>query len=263
MPPAGSIEIQNVSKRYAGPSDAQETSILDDISLSVHPGDFIGIIGPSGCGKSTLLSMIAGYTPMSSGQIQVGGRSVRRAGPDRVMVFQRPMLFPWLRVADNIAFGLRLKAKREHMGDPQKIESEVGRLLELVNLTHCADRYPHQLSGGMQQRVEIARALAVRPEVLLMDEPFGALDAFTRQEMQVEFVRIHQAARFTTIFVTHDVSEALLMADKVVVMQVNPGRIADVVAVDVDRAQRKNSQRIREMEQHLSDLLSVTKGQSQ
>ena len=176
-----------------------QCEVLANVSLQISPGEFVAIIGPSGCGKSTLLSIIAGYTETDSGSVQIGEKAITGPGPDRVMVFQQPTLFPWFNAEKNVTFGLRLKANRKG-AKKSDIASTADQLLEMVGLRSFGGHYPFELSGGMQQRVEIARALAVHPEVLLMDEPFGALDALTRRSMQGELSRIHEklAAQFSS-----------------------------------------------------------------
>jgi NitT/TauT family transport system ATP-binding protein len=225
---SGRIEIDRVTivfgKGHKGHKAVEETSIR------IEPGQFVCILGPSGCGKSTLLNAVAGYLKPSSGRITVDGDKVLRPGPDRGMVFQQYSLFPWKTVKDNVAFG-PLMAGRSH-ADAEKV---AGTFLEMVGLSRFANRYPAELSGGMQQRVGIARALANYPRVLLMDEPFGALDAQTRQMMQENLLNIWSEFGTTVLFVTHDIDEAIFLADRVLIMSASPGRIIADLAVDLPR----------------------------
>jgi len=203
---------------------------LIDINLEIQEGEFICLLGPSGCGKSTLLRIIAGLIPASSGQITINGKAIDGPGPDRAVVFQDYALFPWMSVRDNIEFGL--EARKLAPGARKDISN---KLLKVVGLADFADRYPHHLSGGMKQRVSIARALAVDPSLLLMDEPFGALDAQTRRSLQDELLRIWREYRKTVIFVTHSIEEAIYLSDRIVVMTARPGRIKEVITIDEAR----------------------------
>jgi NitT/TauT family transport system ATP-binding protein len=225
---SGRIEIDRVTivfgRGHKGHKAVEETSI------GIEPGQFVCILGPSGCGKSTLLNAVAGYLKPSSGKISVDGDKVLRPGPDRGMVFQQYSLFPWKTVKDNVAFG-PLMAGRSH-ADAEKVAAT---FLEMVGLSRFANRYPAELSGGMQQRVGIARALANYPRVLLMDEPFGALDAQTRQMMQENLLNIWSEFGTTVLFVTHDIDEAIFLADRVLIMSASPGRIIADLAVDLPR----------------------------
>jgi NitT/TauT family transport system ATP-binding protein len=212
------LELEGLAKRYA--VDDTEIVALATITASIAEGEFACLLGPSGCGKSTLLKIIAGLVPPSSGTITIAGRTVTGPGPDRSVVFQDYALFPWMTVADNVEFGLAAR------GVPPDRRREVSsELLRVVGLHDFATKYPHHLSGGMKQRVSIARALAVDPVLLLMDEPFGALDAQTRFVMQQELLRIWRAYRKTVVFVTHSIDEALYLGDRVLVMTARPGTI--------------------------------------
>ncbi|MNN08250.1 Taurine import ATP-binding protein TauB [compost metagenome] len=203
---------------------------MHQFSLDIPAGQFVCILGPSGCGKSTLLGAIAGHLPVAAGEILLDGALVRGPAPERGLVFQQHSLFPWKRVLDNVGFGLKMQ------GMPAaERQREAQALLDLVGLGGFARRYPAQLSGGMQQRVEIARVLINRPRVLLMDEPFGALDAQTRAHMQSLLLEVWTQMRTTVVFVTHDIDEALFLADRVLVMSPRPGRILDDIAVRFDR----------------------------
>lgn len=222
------VEIRKLRKTFAGTT--RQIVALETIDLSVAKGSFVTLVGASGCGKSTLLRIIAGLEDMSSGQVLVDGAPVNEPGPDRAVVFQSYSLFPWLTVAQNVAFAARLSANRAKAGGTKAsdIEARVRDLLRLVHLETFADAYPSQLSGGMQQRVAIARALLQNPAILLMDEPFGALDAQTRELMQDLLLGVFASQRMTIVFVTHDVEEAIFLGDRVVVMAPVPGRIDSV-----------------------------------
>jgi NitT/TauT family transport system ATP-binding protein len=203
---------------------------LEDISLAVRKQEFLALLGPSGCGKSTLLYLIGGFLPVGHGSIRVEGKAVSRPGPDRGIVFQHFALFPWKSVRANVLYGL------ERMGLPrEQREKRAQEFINLVGLTGFEDSYPSQLSGGMKQRAAIARTLAFDPKILLMDEPFGALDAQTRHLMQSELLGIWQRARKTVIFVTHDVQEAVYLSDRVAVMSARPGRIKTIVDLKLDK----------------------------
>jgi NitT/TauT family transport system ATP-binding protein len=223
-----SIEARNLHKTYEsrdGPVVA-----LQDVSLKVTDSEFVAILGPSGCGKSTLLRILDGLTPPDRGEVLMDGTAIERPTQERGFVFQSFNLFPWRTVRGNIEFGMEVKGvpKSERRSASQ-------RLIGLVGLDGFERKYPHELSGGMQQRVGIARALAIDPAVLLMDEPFGALDAQTREEMQDELLRIWAAARKTVLFVTHSIEEAIYLSDRVLIMTPRPGRILAVLDIPFDR----------------------------
>jgi NitT/TauT family transport system ATP-binding protein len=206
------LEVKNLDKHFQTPSGGT-TIALDKVNFQVHRREFITVIGPSGCGKSTLVRILAGLEPQSAGEVLVDGRPVKGPGPDRGMVFQGYTLFPWLTVTKNVMFGLQMGG----MGDDEA-RSQALQWITMVGLDRFADSYPHQLSGGMKQRVAIARALANRPRILLMDEPFGALDPHTRMQMQSYLLQIWQNVNITIVFITHDLDEATLLADRVVVL---------------------------------------------
>lgn len=229
-------------------------TVLNGIDCTIASGQFVCIIGPSGCGKSTLLSLVAGYATPSSGAVLVNGKPVSRPGPDRVMVFQSPALFPWLTVEGNVAYGLRLHVNR---AASSQWRERVAQLVRLVGLQGFERLYPTQLSGGMRQRVEIARALAVNPEILLMDEPLGALDALTRLSMQSELTRIWQETRKTILFVTHDIEEAVILADRVIVLTVRPSSVGDDIAVDLPRPRHRDDPEVRALSRRIAGLLGV------
>ena len=224
----GKLRIEGVSRILAGVGGGQPVRALQPVDLAVAANDFITILGPSGCGKSTLLRIVAGLEAPSTGRVLLDGKAVTRPGPDRGMVFQSYTLFPWLTVAENIGFGLR------EQGKPERERNEiVASYVDLVGLKGFENHWPKQLSGGMQQRTAIARALANDPEILLLDEPFGALDNQTRGLMQELLLGIWERRKKTVLFVTHDIEEAIFMASRVIVMSARPGRIKSDVPVDL------------------------------
>jgi len=225
--------IDNLHKTFQ--IGGQQVDVLKDINLVVEPGEFISIIGPSGCGKSTLLRLVVGLDTEFTGQIRLGDDIIRGPGLNRGMVFQEARLYPWLTVENNVKFGLGNHYTKE---EKQRIVREH---LELVGLANFSKAYPFQLSGGMQQRVSIARALVNRPQVLLLDEPFGALDAITRIYMQQEIMRIWEAEKTTILLVTHDIDEAIFLGDRVVVMSQRPATTKAVFPVDLLRPRDRNS----------------------
>ncbi len=228
---------------------------VDDVSFEVGRREKIILIGPSGCGKSTLLKAIAGFIAPLAGTISVAGRSSLAPGPDRAVVFQEfDQLFPWRTVLDNVAYPLRVNGRKRMAATAAAREH-----LELMRLSHAADRYPHQLSGGMKQRVAIARALALDPTILLMDEPFGSLDAITRQRLQVELNRIVEQTHVTLLFVTHSIEEALILGDRVVVMGNAPSRVLEIV--DVRNLGAPDTPEYGAMRGKLRDLLKIEKEQ--
>jgi NitT/TauT family transport system ATP-binding protein len=226
-----SLTIRDLTKTYFDPYKGTHVEAVRGISLTVREGEFVSIVGPSGCGKSTVLNLIAGFIPPTAGDILVDDRPVRGPGPDRGVVFQSFALFPWKTVLENVALGPKMRG----VGKAQR-EAIAREFLGLAGLSHAADRYPNELSGGMQQRVGVARALANEPHVLLMDEPFASVDAQTRMTLQEELTRIWQERRPTVIFITHDVGEAVFLANRVVVL--SAGRVLDEVAVDLLRPRR-------------------------
>ncbi|MBL8706755.1 MAG: ABC transporter ATP-binding protein [Rhodospirillales bacterium] len=223
-----SLTIRNLSKTYFDLYAGTNHTAIHDVSLEVAEGDFVAVVGPSGCGKSTILNMIAGFIPLSGGEILVGGRPVKGPGPDRGVVFQSFALFPWKTVLENVAFGPKMRG----VGKAER-EAIAREYLALAKLTEAANRYPNELSGGMQQRVGVVRALANNPDVLLMDEPFASVDAQTRMTLQEELTRIWQEKRPTVLFITHDVGEAVFLANRVVVL--SKGRVLDDIGIDLPR----------------------------
>jgi NitT/TauT family transport system ATP-binding protein len=218
----------------------QSMRVLENINLEVFDGEFVCVLGPSGCGKSTLLSTMAGFLTPSSGEVRIDGDVVRGPDPRRIFVFQERGVFPWLTVEGNIGFGLGKLPRAERT---QRIE----HYIKMVGLEGFEKSYPHELSGGMKQRVEVARALAVNPDVMFLDEPFGALDSITRMVMRGELLRIWHAERKTILFVTHDIDEAVQLADRVVVMSARPGRIQQIVPIDIAHPRDISSPRYLEL----------------
>ncbi len=245
------LRVEGISKVFA--AKKQPVAALENTSFSAVEGEFVTILGPSGCGKSTLLRIIAGLEEPSSGSIRIGDRMVSEPGADRGMVFQSYTLFPWLSVLDNIGFGLQLKGSSRSERD-----RIAGHYLEKIGLADFARAYPSELSGGMKQRVAIARALANDPEVLLMDEPFGALDAQTRMLMQELLLQVWEESHKTVLFVTHDVEEAIFMADRVYVMTSRPGRLKAEITVPLPRPrtyEMKSEPVFSELKKTLMDLI--------
>jgi NitT/TauT family transport system ATP-binding protein len=222
------LEVSDLGKRFETPQG--ECIALNGISFKTHRREFVCVIGPSGCGKSTLIRMLAGLEKQTSGSVLLDGRPVEGPGADRGMVFQGYTLFPWLTVKKNVMFGLKMNG---HSG--MHAEREALQWLDLVGLAKFANVYPHQLSGGMKQRVAIARALANRPRILLMDEPFGALDAQTRAKMQTHLLDIWRNIDVTVLFITHDLDEAIFLADRILVLKANPGEVQELIEVPVPR----------------------------
>jgi sulfonate transport system ATP-binding protein len=245
------LSLKHLRITYPGRSRAAPFVAVDDINLEVDEGEFITIVGPSGCGKSTLLHAVDGLIAPAEGEIALGGRPVTKPGPDRAMVFQEFGLLPWRTVLGNIEFGMELN------GQPDR-EARARRLIRLVGLEGFERHHPHELSGGMRQRVGIARALAVDPDVLLMDEPFGALDAQTREIMAGELLKVWDQQRKTVLFVTHGIDESIYLADRVAVMSKGPGRIVEIIDVDLPRPrtrQVRNSADFLHYRERISALL--------
>ncbi|WP_316166477.1 MULTISPECIES: ABC transporter ATP-binding protein [unclassified Bradyrhizobium] len=244
------IEISGVSKIFTDKKRNADVTALADINLSIARNELVCLLGPSGCGKSTLLNMIAGFEKPSAGNITVDGRPVTTPGADRGVVFQHANLMPWLPVWENVAFHLLL-------GGGQKAErrAKAQVYIDMVGLTGFENHYPSELSGGMNQRVGIARALLMNPQVILMDEPFGALDEQTRMDMQTELVRIWQQHQGTIVFVTHGIDEALTLGTHVAVMSARPGRIVEIIPIDLPRPRDITSPQFNELKRHILALL--------
>ena len=222
------VRVQGVSMRFAGKHAGEQIEVLDNVSADVAPGEFVCLVGPSGCGKSTLLNIVAGFLDASDGSVLVEGEAVQGPDPRRIFVFQENGVFPWLNVRENIGFGLQHRNQIDR-------DQIIARYIEMVGLAGFESAYPHELSGGMRQRVEIARALAANPDIIYMDEPFGALDFLTRLKMRADLVRIWQTEKKTILFVTHDIEEAVQLADRILVMSPRPGAIQEVVDIDLPR----------------------------
>ena len=220
------LKLDNVSKSFAKIENDEVTHALNEVDLTLHSGEFVSLVGPSGCGKSTILRLIAGLIVPTTGTVSVDGKPVTKPSPERGMVFQKPTLFPWLTVEKNIAFSLRMQGKLK--GN----EDRVHRMLDVIGLDAFKDDYPDQLSGGMAQRVALVRSLINEPDILLLDEPLGALDAFTRMNMQDEILKIWYEKKQLAIMVTHDVDEAIYMGTRVLVMDANPGRIVEDIHIE-------------------------------
>jgi NitT/TauT family transport system ATP-binding protein len=248
------LAVRGVSLDLTNERTRQSLPVLRDIDLELFEGELTAIVGPSGCGKSTFLNAVDGLIDVSDGEILLDGRAIDGPGPDRAMVFQHDSLFPWRTVLDNISYGLDLQgrlAKAER-------RARAAALVELVGLRGFAEHYPHELSGGMRQRVNIARALAMEPQLLLLDEPFAALDAQTREFMQVELLKILARARTTALFVTHQINEAVFLANRVVVFSARPASIKDVIAIDLPAARTlaiKHAPRFVELETRIWRLI--------
>ncbi len=230
------IELTSVGQTFLVRGDddrrLREFVALDDLSLDIRPGEFLTLVGPSGCGKSTVLDLIAGLTQPTSGTLTVDGRAITGPGLDRSVVFQQYTLLPWRTAQANVEFALEAKGD---LGKAERAE-RARTYLELVGLDDFGNRYPHELSGGMKQRVAIARSLSYQPEVLLMDEPFGALDAQTRERLQEELVSIWERTGTTVVFITHDIEEAVFLGQRVAVMSARPGRIKEIIDIRLDRS---------------------------
>jgi ABC-type nitrate/sulfonate/bicarbonate transport system ATPase subunit len=230
---AGLIEIEKLRKSFPQ-NEGDDIIVLDNVDLRFEKGEFVSLIGPSGCGKSTLLRIIAGLTPSDSGRVALDGEAVSAPGFERGLVFQDPTLFPWMTIYENIAYGLR--SRGVYKEEKQKIPA----YFKLVGLTGFEKSYPHHLSGGMAQRAALARTLVNRPKVLLLDEPLGALDAFTRMNMQDEILKIWQEQKMTAVMVTHDVDEAIYMATRIVVMSARPAKIETIIKVEIGRPRQRD-----------------------
>ena len=250
------ISTRGVSAGYDNERTHQRLVALRDIDLDIDEGEFVAIVGPSGCGKTTFVNMLAGFIKPLSGSVTVRGEEVTGPGADRAMVFQDYALMPWRTVEKNVWFGVEL---REQQASKQELAERVARSIEMVGLRGFEGSYPHELSGGMQQRVGIARALVTEPDILLMDEPFGAIDAMTREAMQAELERIIADTHQTVVFITHSIDEAIQLADRVVVISERPGTIREIVPVDLPRSRFteavKRDPRFVELREHVWSLL--------
>jgi NitT/TauT family transport system ATP-binding protein/sulfonate transport system ATP-binding protein len=248
---AAGLLMCDVRKVFLGPDGTPRTA-LDGLSLAVEAGELLALIGPSGCGKSTLLRLLAGLDEPTAGEVRVGGEPIRGPGADRGLIFQDHNLFPWLTVRRNVEAGLAAR------GALRGRRPEAAEMLRLVGLEAFADVYPHQLSGGMAQRAALARALVNHPRVLLLDEPLGALDQFTRMRMQDEILRLWQARRTTKVLVTHDIDEAIYMCDRIALMTPRPGRVERVIDVPLERPRRRDDPRFLRLRVEILEALHLT-----
>ncbi|PWC94760.1 ABC transporter ATP-binding protein [Azospirillum sp. TSO5] len=242
------IQVRGVEKTFS--VGAQKIVALQNIDLDIRKGEFVCLLGPSGCGKSTLLNAVAGFQPPTKGTVTVDGRTITEPGPDRGMVFQEYALFPWMTVAQNVAFGLEIKGMSK-----AEIAERVEWLLQKLHLQDFRNRFPKDLSGGMRQRVAIARVLALDSPILLMDEPFGALDALTRRTLQDELLRIWEEVGKTILFVTHSIEESIYLADRIIVMTYRPGTIKRDVLVDMPRPRDGSAPEFNRLKRELSQMV--------
>src|SRR5258708_4790717 len=226
------LDVRRLTLEHDNERTGRVLPVPDDLSFQVFEGELVAIVGPSGCGKSTLLTAVDGLIVPTAGRILVDGRDVTGPGPDRAVVFQHDSLFPWRTVAQNVAYGLQIQGRLGRL----EMHARTRAMIELVGLSGFADNYPHELSGGMRQRVNIARALVTEPQLLLLDEPFAALDAQTREFMQLELLKILGRARTTALFVTHQINEAIFLSSRVIVFSARPARIKEIIDVDLPAA---------------------------
>ena len=245
------ISIRNLLMRFPGKRAGDEIAVLENVNADVSRGEFVCIVGPSGCGKSTLLNIVGGFLKATSGEVMVEGQPVHHPDPRRIFVFQENGIFPWLNAHENVGFGLREETHHER-------EQIIARYIEMVGLGGFESAYPHELSGGMRQRVEIARALAANPDIIYMDEPFGALDFLTRLKMRTDLVRIWQSEKKTILFVTHDIEEAVQLADRVLIMTARPATIQEVVDVDLPRPRHLDSPGYLEKRDRIFQLMGMS-----
>lgn len=246
-PQPASLRVEGLSKTFS--SRGQTINALQDIHLTVKPNEFFVIVGPSGCGKSTFLRIVQGLEQPSAGLIELDGKPLHGASTDRGFVFQQDSLYPWRSVLKNVTFGLELKGARREVMDARARD-----FVRLVGLAGFENHYPNELSGGMRQRVNLARALAVDPQMLLMDEPFAALDAMTRETMQKELLRIAASAKKTVLFITHQIDEAVFLADRVAIFSARPGRLVDIVDIDLPRPRDLQIKRTREFQAYVDRI---------
>lgn len=244
------IAIKHVGKTFENEQEQTSYTVFEDIDLHVRSGEFVSLLGPSGCGKSTLLNIVAGLDHASSGSVLVGDRQVKGPGVDRGVVFQEAALMPWMTVLDNVVFAIKKQYSK------QEAKARALEYLKLVHLSKFIDSYPHELSGGMKQRVSIARALAMDPEVLLMDEPFGALDEQTRSMLHKEVQYIWEQTGKTILFVTHNIRESILLSDRIVLMGTRPGGILNIYDVPLPRPRKPSSQEFAAIEEKISQQLA-------
>ncbi len=246
------LDAKDVVIEYYTPRTGRRVLAVDHLNLQIHEGEFLAICGPSGCGKTTFLNAVDGLLPINSGEIRLDDRVITKPGHDRAMVFQQASLLPWRTVFKNVAYGLELRGQTG-----KEARERVQRFISLVGLEGFEEAYPHELSGGMQQRANLARALAADPEILLMDEPFAALDAQTREFMQQELLRIWNADRKTVLFITHQIDEAIFLADRVVVMTARPGRVKAIFDIDIPRPRNLHVKRDPVFLKYLDDIWTL------
>ena len=245
-----SIEIKNINKSFEG--RGKNLSVLEDINLTINDGELVCLLGPSGCGKTTLLRLIAGLDHPTSGEVIANGEVVKKPSGDRAVIFQQYSLFPWLTVLQNVTFGLEISG-----GSKEENIQAAERYLTSVGLIDFKDSYPHELSGGMKQRVAIIRSLLNHSPILLMDEPFSALDMQNRHKLQEQLIGVWKRFENTIVFVTHDVDEAVYLADKIVLLDKNPGKIAEVIEVDLERPRKRESQEFLDIQESIVDKLDM------
>ncbi len=243
------LKLSDISKSFSRVDSDEVTNAVSGISTEMHKGEFVSLVGTSGCGKSTILRMIAGLIAPTTGEITLNGQPIKGPGPDIGMVFQKPTLYPWLTVEDNISFSLRMQHKYKGR------EDEVNRMIEVIGLEKFKKDYPGQLSGGMAQRVALARAMINKPGILLMDEPLGALDAFTRMNMQNEILDMWKLNKQLVVMVTHDIDEAVYMSSRVIVMDAHPGRINNEINIEMEYPRNRSSSLFVEYRNQILDLL--------
>lgn len=251
----GDLVLENVSKSFLKIDNAGVTHALGDINLKIKEGEFVSIVGASGCGKSTILRLVAGLIGPTRGVIRFNGQEINGPNPNRGMVFQKPTLFPWLTVEKNISFSLRMQNK--YKGNEEKVE----HMLDIVGLKEFRKDYPHQLSGGMAQRVALVRTLINQPEILLLDEPLGALDAFTRMNMQDEILNMWKESGNTVLMVTHDVDEAIYMGTRVLVMEPRPGKVKKDIPIELEFPRNRSGQKFIEYRNEILEMLDFGKSE--
>ena len=247
-----SIDVKNINKSFEG-KKSDKLSVLEDINLTIDDGELICLLGPSGCGKTTLLRLIAGLDQPTSGEIVANGEVVKKPSGDRAVIFQQYSLFPWLTVLQNVTFGLEMTKK----GSKEENIAAAERYLTRVGLIDFKDSYPHELSGGMKQRVAIIRSLLNHSPILLMDEPFSALDMQNRHKLQEQLIGVWKRFENTIVFVTHDVDEAVYLADKIVIMDKNPGKIANIIDVDIERPRKRESKEFIALQESIVENLDM------
>ena len=245
------IQCDHITKTYHDIDKGQELVAIDDLSLEIENGEFVMVLGPSGCGKTTLLNILAGFERTSGGKVLLENREIKGPGADRGVVFQEYALFPWLTLKQNVAYGLR-----ERNVPSKQVQEITDHYLKMVGLNGFENRYPHELSGGMRQRAALARVLVNDPKVLLMDEPFAALDAQTRSVLQRELARLWAETRKTVFFITHSVEEAVLLGDRVLILSARPGRIKEVIPLELDRPRDPTSEAFNRYRRQIEELIA-------